>query len=90
MTDESPQEKSPIKEKIEKQLQDLRAEEKFDKLYSFTKTHTLDSIAYVILIAGLIISIFNSFWGGILIGIIPGFYFFREITLRLRNYHAFI
>jgi|GEM_PF-1102218 len=90
MADQPPEEKKPIKDKIEEQISSLHAEEKLDQLYSFTKTHTRDAIAYVILIAGIIISLFNGVWGGTLIGIIAGIYFSSEIVYSLKNFRFFI
>ncbi len=48
----------------------------------FVKNNLPESIAYVILFAGLILSIFNPVLGGALVGIILGAYFSQEIMDR--------
>lgn len=49
---------------------------------NFVKDNLWESISYVILFAGLILSIFNPFLGGSLVGIILGIYFSQEILDR--------
>lgn len=51
-------------------------------LMNFVKDNLWESISYVILFAGLILSIFNPFLGGSLVGIILGIYFSQEILDR--------
>lgn len=49
------------------------------KLVSFVKENLWESISYVIMFAGLILSIFDPFLGGCLVGLILGIYFSEEI-----------
>lgn len=49
---------------------------------TFVKDNLWESISYVVLFAGLILSIFNPFLGGSLVGVILGIYFSQEILDR--------
>lgn len=49
---------------------------------NFVKENRWESISYVVLFAGLIMSIFNPFLGGSLVGVILGIYFSQEILDR--------
>ena len=46
---------------------------------SFVKNNIWESVSYVVLFAGLILSIFNPFIGGFLVGVILGVYFSQEL-----------
>lgn len=49
---------------------------------SFVSDNKWESISYVVLFAGLILSIFDPFLGGSLVGVILGIYFSQEIIDR--------
>lgn len=53
---------------------------------AFVKDNIWESISYVVLFAGLILSIFNPFLGGSLVGIILGIYFSQEILDRSMSF----
>ncbi len=48
-------------------------------LIQFVRENRWESISYVIMFGGLILSIFDPFLGGILVGLILGIYFSQEI-----------
>lgn len=57
-----------------------------DNLFSYAKNNTRDSIAYILLIFGIILlfTLWN-FWGAVLIGLVLGFYFGEAILNFLQN-----
>lgn len=74
-----------------------REEEPFPKnspkesgLFGYAKSNTRDTIAYVFLIVGIIMLFFQPFFGTILIGIIYGLYFSKEITQIIYNANDYI
>jgi len=87
---ETPEDNGSLKKKLEEQISHLHAEEKMEELYSFTRTHTLDTVAYAVLIAGIIISIFSHFWGGILIGVVAGLYFTGEVMFAIKHFSHYV
>jgi len=85
-TDKPEEEKS----KISKKLEDLKASEKLESIYSYAQSSTRDTLAYVILITGLVLLFFHPFIGGSLIGLIGGLYFAKEITEFARSTQEFL
>lgn len=57
----------------------------WDKNFGFVNAHLKDTIAYMILIIGIILSLFQPFLGGLLIGIVGGIYFSQEIANLFKN-----
>lgn len=70
-----PHEEESIKEKFARTIKN----EKMDNLYTYAKENTRDTIAYCLLVLGLVLLFFQPFWGELLIGIVSGFYFSDEI-----------
>lgn len=51
---------------------------------------TKDLVAYIILILGIILLFFMPIYGGLLIGLVAGVYFSKEIVAILKNFNQFI
>lgn len=79
-----PEKKMSFKEKFFNSLQKLKANEKYGSLSDLTASNTRDSIAYVVLIIGIILLFFHPLYGGALIGLIAGFYFSSEVLAFLQ------
>lgn len=62
-------------------------EDKFSDVFSFMKENTKDTIAYVLLIAGILMMFFDSvsIYGGLIVGIIFGLYFAKELAYLVTN-----
>lgn len=75
-------EKPSFKEKFLQYLNKFKLAEGVSST-SLSTTNTRDSIAYVVLIIGIILLFFHPFYGGLLIGLITGFYFSAEILAFL-------
>ncbi|MCE5294439.1 MAG: hypothetical protein LLF94_07490 [Chlamydiales bacterium] len=58
--------------------------------FAFVSDNLWESISYVIMFAGLILSIFNPFIGGSLVGIILGIYFSQEVIDRAMSFKDLI
>lgn len=82
--------KKSFKEKFEETFAKLKSNEQLTHLGSFATSNTRDSIAYVILIIGIILLFFHPFYGGLLIGIISGFYFSSEILAFIKTANQLI
>ncbi len=59
-------------------------------LIQFVQENRWESISYVIMFGGLILSIFDPFLGGILVGLILGIYFSQEIIERSISFKEMI
>ena len=88
--EKEPQKPKSLKDKMQRSMEDFKTGDKLDSLYAFARENTRDTVAYIILFAGILISLFNSFLGGFLIGLITGFYFTTEILAFYDNFHEFL
>lgn len=79
-----------VKKKISETLDSLRSNEKIETLFSYAKTNTMDTVAYILLILGIVFLFFNPFTGGLMIGVIAGIYFSEEIASFVEGYNEFI
>lgn len=64
--------------------------EKLEGLMSYAKDNVRDTIAYIVLIVGLILLFFQPFYGGTLIGLVVGVFFCNEITAIVKNVNGII
>jgi uncharacterized membrane protein (UPF0136 family) len=74
-----PRDDESFKEKLTEKLDRLKKDERMESLFSYAKGNTRDTIAYILLIIGIILLFFQPHYGGLLIGIIAGLYFSGEI-----------
>lgn len=61
-----------------------------DSVLNYAKTNTRDTVAYILLLTGLLLLFFSPGYGGILIGIIFGLYFSHEIYDSFKNFDQFL
>lgn len=64
--------------------------EKLDNLYEYAKTNPRDLITYVLLILGLILLFLLPTYGGLILGVVGGVYFSKELAYVVRNYEEII
>lgn len=69
-----------------KEPEDMKGEGFMDVL----KHHKWDFVAYLILFIGLLFSIFHSFSGGLLVGLVLGVYFSVAIFAGLRAFRDYL
>lgn len=59
---------------------------KGDDFFAYAKSNKEQTIAYILLVLGLLFLLFyNNLLGGLLIGLVAGYYFSSEIIYYLRN-----
>lgn len=63
-----------------------------DALLDYVRNNTKDSIAYIVLVIGILLMFFDAYspYGGMAVGIIFSLYFINEIGFALANYKDFI
>ena len=69
-----------ISEKFSDKIESLKKNEKVEQLYRYAKTNTADTIAYILMIVGIVLVYFRPPYGGVLVGIVAGLYFSTEIV----------
>jgi len=87
---EEPKEELSTKEKLSKKLDSLKKNENFEGLFEYAQAHTADTIAYLLMIAGIIWILFQNFYGGVLVGLVAGYYFHREVIQLVKSFEQFI
>ena len=59
---------------------------KKDELFAYAKSNKEQTIAYILLVFGLLFLLFfNNLLGGLIIGMVAGYYFAAEIVYYIRN-----
>lgn len=87
---QDPKHEGSFKDKISETLEQIKKNEKIEDLYKYAQSNTVDTIAYVAMILGILIQPFQPFYGGLLIGVIAGLYFSKIIMKPLRSIEDFI
>lgn len=76
-----PEEEESLREKFAKKMKS----ENLDSVYDYAKKNTKDTVAYILLVIGLIFLFFEPSWGQGLIGLVAGYYFSDEIISAVLN-----
>lgn len=79
-----------IKDKLSDTFNNLKKNENIDAVYQYAQENTRDTIAYIVLIIGILLIFFKPFWGGLLVGIVVGIYFYNEILAIVQDLNGFI
>ena len=61
-----------------------------ENLLNFAKTNTAETVVYILLIVGLVLMLFGSPLGTILVGGVVGYFFSDEIAHSLRSYNDYV
>lgn len=77
-------------EKSKKEEESKETEERFENFFSQASANTRDIIAYVLMILGIILLFVNHMYGGLIIGLVVGVYFSKEIVDLIQNFENFI
>ncbi len=80
-----------LKDKFNDHLESFKKSEKMEEIYNYATNNIRDTIAYILMIAGLILMMFEPSWyGATLVGVIFGLYFSDSIIQRIRNFDLFV
>lgn len=80
----------PSKKNFSEGWENLKKNNRLHRLYDYSKQNPKDTIAYILLIFGIIFFFFNAFFGSLLIGIVLGFYYFSEFNFFFQHLNEFI
>ncbi|NGX41904.1 MAG: hypothetical protein K940chlam7_00178 [Chlamydiae bacterium] len=89
-TEEKEEKKEEPKTKFTETFEALKKNENIESMISYTKTHTTDTIAYVLIILGIVWMLFQPQWGGMLVGLVAGFYFSKEVVSLIKSFNEFV
>ncbi|HRD56310.1 MAG TPA: hypothetical protein PLC42_07950 [Parachlamydiaceae bacterium] len=85
-----PKDEESFKEKLNEKLDKIKQDQRIEGLFSYAKSNTKDTVAYILLIIGIILLFFQPHWGAFLIGLIAGLYFSEEIVYIIQHFNDFI
>ncbi len=83
--------KKSFKDKLSDSIENFKKHEKVEEIYNYATNNVRDTIAYVLIVVGLLLLFLEPPWyGATLIGVIFGLYFAPEISNRLKNYPRYL
>lgn len=82
-SDKNPE--SGKKESLSDKLESFKKNEKVEGIYKYATSNTKDTVAYILMIIGIVMLFTNSFYGGTLVGILFGLYFTKELIGAFNN-----
>lgn len=88
--DDDKNDQGSLKNKFKDSYENLKKNDKVEGLVNYAKSNTRDTIAYVLLITGILLLFFEPWYGGTLVGVIFGLYFSNEILDLIQNYESYI
>lgn len=68
----------------------LKKNQRLNRIYDYSQQNPRDTIAYILLVLGMIILFFNPFFGALLIGIVLGLYYSAEFLFVFYHLNEFI
>lgn len=85
-----PEKDESFKDKMKNSMDSFRKNEKIEEIYNYATTNVRDTIAYILLLIGLLLMLVESSgYGAAIVGIIFGLYFGSEIIHFWNNYKQF-
>lgn len=90
MTNPAPENPKDEKKKLGETLESLRKNEKIEGIYNYASSNTRDTVAYILMIVGIVLLFTNTFYGGLLVGLIFGYYFSQELLKYSRSINDLI
>jgi hypothetical protein len=76
--------------KLSETIEQVKHNKKVVSLIDYAKHNTKDTVAYILLLFGLIWMLFLPLQGGILVGLVVGFYFSKELLGFIKEYNHFV
>ncbi len=90
MTSEKEEPKEAETNKLNETIENIKKNKNVDDIITYAQNNTQDTIAYLLLITGIIWMFFQGFYGGVLIGLVVGFYFSKELIQFIRGINQYI
>lgn len=81
---------SPKKDSLSDKLEAFKKNEKVEGLYNYAANNTKDTVAYILMIIGIVMLFTHTFYGGTIIGILFGLYFSKELAQAFGNLNDLI
>jgi len=76
--------------KFSETIENLKKNKNVDSVLEYARNNTKDTIAFILLIVGILWMLGQPFNGGVLIGLVVGFYFSRELISYVRDFNSYL
>ncbi len=76
--------------KFSETIENLKKNKNVDSVLEYARNNTKDTIAFILLIVGILWMLGQPFNGGVLIGLVVGFYFSRELIGYVRDFNSYL
>jgi len=76
--------------KFSETIENLKKNKNVDSVLEYARNNTRDTIAFILLIVGILWMLGQPFNGGVLIGLVVGFYFSRELISYVRDFNSYL
>lgn len=70
-------------------LESLKRNANLDAFLAYARNNIQETVAYALLILGVILSMFQGFIGDLLVGCVTGFYFSKKLFSFVKSYEQF-
>lgn len=90
MTANIPPPKEPKKPKAPEKPVEPPKNNRLDDFFGQFTGNIRDIVAYILLVLGILLLFVNHLYGGLLVGVVVGVYFSKEIVRLIQNIEAFI
>lgn len=71
-------------------IENLKKNKNVDSLLTYAQNNTQDTVAFILLIIGILWMLAQPFNGGVLVGLVVGFYFSRELIGFVKNFNGYM
>lgn len=86
-----PQDPKPsLKDRLKKAFDSIFEKNRMDRIYNQASSNMRDTLAYVLMLTGLLLLFYEPAYAGALIGVIFGLYFSSEIVYLFKNYQQIV
>ncbi|MCB1114388.1 MAG: hypothetical protein KDK62_06500, partial [Chlamydiia bacterium] len=78
------------KDSLSDKLEALKKNKNVEGIYNYAASNTKDTIAYILMVIGIVMLFTHSFYGGTIVGILFGLYFSKELVEIFNNLNDLI
>jgi hypothetical protein len=71
-------------------IENLKKNKNVDSLLTYAQNNTQDTVAFILLIIGILWMLAQPFNGGVLVGLVVGFYFSKELIGFVKNFNGYM
>jgi hypothetical protein len=71
-------------------IENIKKNKNIDSLLTYAQNNTQDTISYILLVIGILWMLAQPFNGGVLVGLVVGFYFSKEMINFVKDFNGYL